>query len=193
MAYAADQSVTSDLVKVAVSGAVYVGPTTALAPTTAVEALDSDFLSVGYISEDGVVEAHTQDVNEITAWQNADVVRKTITRSEVTYQFTMIETNASSLSLFYSKAIAGAATNHVIGGGSLSRVSLVIDIVDQGKVIRRYLPSAEVSERGEVTLSNSEALGYNVTVTAYPDSSIGGSVKVLYETPIAAGLSDPTV
>lgn len=195
MAYAASDAITAGNVKVAVTGAVYVADAddaAATAPTTAVSKLATGWKSVGYISEEGVVEANTRDTNEITAWQNSDVVRKTVTKSETTYQFTMIETNATALGLFYGKDIADAATKHTIGGSASKKVKLVIDVVDGGKVIRRYIPDGEVTERGEVTFSASDALGYQVTVTAYPNAALGGSVEVHYDTALEDGLADTT-
>lgn len=192
MPYAATDAIDASLVQVAVTGAVYVAPTGSTVPVAATGILDAAFKNVGYISEDGVVESNETDTNDITAWQNSDIVRKTITRSEVSYQFMMMETNASALSLFYGKNVAGSATSHTIGGLSYSRVALVIDILDNGSVIRRVIPNAEVTERGDVTLSNGEAMGYQITVTAYPDSALGASAVAYYETPLVDGQGDPS-
>jgi hypothetical protein len=168
-------------VNVAVTGAVYVAPVGTTGPADADTALAATWKNVGYISEDGVTEGNNTESDEITAWQNSDVVRKTITKSETTYQFTMIETNSTSLSLFYGKTIAAAAESHVIGGSANAKVAIVIDVIDGTQVIRRHIPSAEVTERGEVKFAASEALGYDVTVTAYPDATIGGSAEVFYK------------
>jgi hypothetical protein len=154
-------------------------------PTDANTALAAVWKSVGYISEDGVVEGNDTESEEIKAWQNSDVVRKTITKSETTYGFTMIETNAQALALFYGQTIAANATSHKIGGATQNRHSLVIDVIDGSQTIRRFIPEAEVTERGEVTFSASEALGYEVTVTAYPNAALGGSVEVHYATALA--------
>jgi hypothetical protein len=167
-------------VKVAVTGAVYVAPTGTAGPADTTTPLAAAWKNVGYISEDGVTEGNNTETDEITAWQNSDVVRKTITKSETTYQFTMIETNSNSLSLFYGKTISASDTSHTIGGTGAGKVSLVIDVVDGAQTIRRFIPEAEVSERGEVKFAANEALGYDVTVTAYPNASIGGSVEVHY-------------
>jgi hypothetical protein len=182
-------------VNVAVTGAVYVaavadvaqtGTTGSLvvsvnAPTDADTALTSVWTAVGYISEDGVKEANDTENEEIKAWQNSDIVRKMITKNETSYAFTMIETNAQALSLFYGKAIAAADIKHTIGGSLTGKIAVVIDAIDGTQVIRRYIPSAEVTERGEVSLTSSDATGYEVTVTAYPDAVIGGSVEVHYK------------
>lgn len=203
-------------VVVAVSGAVYVAPLTAAAPASAGEALSSDWKNVGYISSEGVKEATNTEWSEIKAWQNSEVVRKSITKQEVTYALTMIETNTQSLALFYGTGlalktssggtVAGFATSaggypatyttvyplaatppaptptgssHVIGT-TPGRVSLVIDSIDGTKKMRRYAPSAEVTEKGEVLMGAAEAMGYPVTITCYPTAALGGSVEAHY-------------
>lgn len=179
----------ADLVNIAVTGAVWVAPTTETAPASADEDLTlGNWVNVGYISEDGVTEGYSVDTDEITAWQNSDVVRKTVTGVEITYGFTMIETNAASLSLYYGKSISGGATDHKIGGAGLVKNSFVIDAVDpsSGQTIRRYIPSGEVTERGEVSIAATDAVGYEVTITAYPSPALSGdAVNVWYGTALA--------
>lgn len=179
---------TASNVVVAVTGAVYIAPTGSTAPTDATTALDVAYVNVGYLSEDGITEAYSVDTDEINAWQNADVVRKTVTSVEVTYQFTMIETNSASLALYYGKAVAPTNTDHTIGGSGSSRRAFVIDAIDPstGQTVRRYIPDGEVSERGEVQLSGSDAVGYEVTITAYPATSLSGdAVAAFYESALA--------
>jgi hypothetical protein len=172
------------LVRVAVTGAVYIAPSGTTGPTDATTALAATWKSVGYISEDGVKEANDIESDEIKAWQNSDIVRKTITKQETSYGFTMIETNATSIGLFYGKAITTADETHIIGGPTVGKTAMVIDVIDGDKTIRRFIPDAEVTERGEVTFSASEAVGYEVTVTAYPNATLGGSVEVHYSDPL---------
>jgi hypothetical protein len=191
---------TAASVRVAVSGAIYVakttdvalGGTTPKAPTDATTALDAIWHNVGYIHSDGVKEANTTESSEIKAWQNSDVVRKTITKQETSYNFKMIETNTKSLGLFYGQDIAVGAKKHTIGGSTASKVSVVIDIIDGTDKIRRFIPDAEVTEKGEVVFAAAEAVGYDVTLTCYPNSIIGGSVEVHYGTALPEVAVDKT-
>lgn len=159
-------------VRVAVTGAVYAGPTSAAAPTSATSALAATFLDMGYISEDGVVEAYDEDVQDIQAWQGGAIVRTLISSSKATLAFTMIETKASSLELYHK-----GSTVENIGAGSYKvdvvtpgvvRKSLVLDVLDGDKHIRIYVRDGEVTERGEITYVNDETIAYPVTVTCYP-------------------------
>src|SRR5690606_36981662 len=78
-------------VRVAVTGAVMVGPTTAPAPTDA-DTSPTGFDDLGYISEDGVTETRERSTEQLRAWQNADVLREVVTEASISYTFRMVET-----------------------------------------------------------------------------------------------------
>lgn len=157
----------SDNVRVAVTGAVYVAPSGTTLPLHATQTLNVAFDDVGYISEDGVVESQASDTNDIKAWQNAAIVRKVQTSHDLTYQFTMIETNATALELFYGNYSAGAVE---VTGELPDRQCMVLDVVDGSEILRAVLPAAQVTARGDVTYASGDAVGRQVTVTAYPDT-----------------------
>lgn len=162
-------------VKVAVTGAVYTGAPGTTLPTTATMALDSAFKDVGYISEDGVTETPEVDTQEIKAWQGGVVVRRVVSSSEYQYKFTMIETKKTSLELYHkgSTVVTDGATGWKLDvkGAAVDRRRFVIDVLDGADVIRIVIPDGEVTDRGEVTYVNEEEIGYEVTITAYPDSN----------------------
>ena len=173
-------------VVVAIGGAVYVGTDVASPPTDASTPLGEGWVDVGYLSEDAVKEKVNVSTNDITAWQNADIVRKVVTSFGVEYSFTMIETNESTVELYYGKALDATKTEHKIGGGGFGTQQFVIDAIDpSGQTVRRYIPSGEVTERGEVSLSGSDALGYETTIACYPSEALDGdTVHVFYGTAI---------
>lgn len=156
----------SSLVRVALTGGVYVdldgGGTV---PTSAASSIPVEFDDVGYIGEDGVTQSIGQDITDIKAWQNGDVVRRVQTSHVVTYQFTMIETNPVSLEAYYGNYDAG----HVeLTGDARTRKAWVLDVLDGDEKIRVVIPDGEISEVGDTVFQNGAAIGYPVTVTAYP-------------------------
>lgn len=180
-------ALNSAAVDVAVTGAVSYAPTGSTAPTDADTPMTTPYVDVGYISSDGVVEARDRSTSNIVAWQNADVVRSVVTEASITVQFTMIETNKASLELFY-----GAQLNEVDGsikivpGAAGVRRSVVVDYVDGTKFVRLWLPQAELQEVGEVTLtSGGDAVGYNVTLRGYPDTTLGASAQKWFSALVA--------
>lgn len=184
----------ADKVVVAVTGAVLYAPTATSAPTNSTSPAPVGFRDVGYISDDGVTENHEEDSETIQAWQNGAVVRTITTSSVATYNFKMIETNKNALELYYKGSTitgsGGAYVLEVTPPGAIKK-SFILEIVDGNIHERIYLPSAEVTERGEVNRVSSDAVGYEVTVTAYPvPNGTGGTyvAKVFSDNP-AWGLS----
>lgn len=171
-------------VRVAVTGAVSYAPTGTAAPTDAEAALNVAYRDVGYISEDGVVEARERSTNNIIAWQNADTVRTVVTEANMTIAFTMIESNPNSIELYYGAAVEGDGSVEIVPSASGGRRSFVVDYIDGDEFVRLYVPEGELSETGEQTLVAGDAVGYEVTIAAYP-STLGYSGKKWF-----SGLAD---
>jgi hypothetical protein len=162
-------------VRVAVTGEISVGATAAAAPTTVSSTL-TGFSGLGYVSEDGVTETRERSTNDIKAWQNADTVRTVVTEANLSYTFRLIETNADTLELFYG--VTGEDGMVVVPAATGGRKSFVIDVVDGTELLRIYIPQGEVSEVGDVVYASGEAIGYEVTVRAYPDVDLEGSAQI---------------
>lgn len=158
----------SDNVRVAVTGAVYVGPTTSAAPTSSSSAL-TGFTDLGYVSADGITETIDKTTSQIRAWQNGALVREVVSEGTYSMQLTFIETNQDVLELYFGSTITGGALDGdpTKSGG---RKSFVLDVVDGSIVERTYIPAGEITAVGERTLASGEAIGYNVTITAYADT-----------------------
>lgn len=161
-------TLTADNVRVAVTGAALVAPLATTLPTNATTAPGAAFDDTGYIHEDGVTQSIGSESSDIKAWQNGDVVRKVQTSHDLTYQFTMIETNVTTLKVYYNDPDATASQVKITGRQS-GRNSWVLEIEDDDHLMRIVLPDAQVGERGDVVYKTDEAIGYNVTLTAYPD------------------------
>jgi hypothetical protein len=169
-------------VRVGVTGAVYVAPTGTTLPTDATTALAVAFDDVGYISEDGVTETQNTDTNDISAWQNGAVVRKIQTSHDLTYTFSMLETSQVSLEVFYGNY--DAATDSVeIKGEELGKHVWVLSVEDGDHIQRVVIPDGQVTERGDITYANEDAVGREVTITAFPDTSGVKAYVYLAETP----------
>ena len=161
-------ALTADNVRVAVTGGIFVAPTGTALPTSPLDALNGSFADLGYIGEDGITESQNADSADIKAMQNGDTVRKVQTSHDLTYQFTMIETTDAVLAQYYGPLSAGVV--HVTGD-QLPRQSWVLEIEDGDVLIRAVVPDGQITERGDITYANGEAIGYQVTLTAYPDES----------------------
>lgn len=159
-----------------VGGAVFVAPVGTELPTDVTTALDAAFQNVGYISEDGVVNTNSPDTDTIKEWGGASV-GKIDNGKDDTWQFTMIEAlNPTALKLVYgADNVRGTLTDGITvmaNSNEQADVALVIDMILKGGALKRVvLPSAGVSEVGEVTYAATSAIGYQTTLLATPDEA----------------------
>lgn len=164
-------------VSVAGDGIVAVAPLATTGPT-GLGVLPTGFVDLGYISEDGVTESTDQSVEQIKAWQRNAVVRSTVAEGTTTFSFTMIETKAATVELAFGAEVDVDGSYVKNPGKERPRQSFIIDVIDGDRLERQYIPDGQVTELGEITRANGEAVGYEVTITAYDNEGIGGAVKV---------------
>ncbi len=159
------------------TGGILIGALTAAEPSTAVSAL-TGFTAAGYVGEDGVTETNERSTDRIRAW-GGDTVKVVQTEHNVTYQFTFLETlNADVLKAVYgtsnvttTAATVSTGTLHevAINASTLPHQSYVFEIKDGLAKIRIYIPDGQITEVGDITYSDSEVIGYQVTVECFPD------------------------
>ena len=158
-----------------VGGAVYSAPLGTTLPIDAATELDAAFKSLGYISEDGLTNENTPESEVIKAW-GGDTVAAVQTSKEDTFTYTLIEsTNVDVLKEVYGQDnVTGTLdTGITIKANSkeLEEHCLVIDMILKGGILKRIvIPSGKVSEVGEISYADAEAIGYETTVQAIPDT-----------------------
>jgi hypothetical protein len=165
---------TAANVRVGVTGAIYVAPVATPLPTTSTATLNAAFVSLGYISEDGVSETYDDSVTDIVAWQSAQVVRATTSESSASLSWTMIETNRRVLEVFHrGSTMETSGANHTLSVKPIqaSPRSWILDVIDGLQIIRIVVGLGEIVERGEVMYRNGEAVAYPVTMRCYPDAN----------------------
>lgn len=167
-------------VRVGTTGAIYVGPTSATAPTGATSTL-TDFASLGYVHSDGVTETRDRSTNQIRAWQNSDLVRETVTESTATFQAVLLETSAATLAAYYGATVdISDGSIEIDPSATGGRKSFVIDLIDGSDAIRTYIPAGEILSVGDQVYQNGEPVGYDITITAYADATAGFTYKKFY-------------
>lgn len=170
-----------DEVRVGVDGIVSTGAFgTAIAPTTAVSVLAAPWKDLGYVSEDGVTESTSVSSEKIRAWQKAKVVRTTITEGTVSWSLVLIQTNADTVALYHGGTVATDGSIIVDPTAERPVLAFVIDVIDGDEIIRSYAPEAQVTEVGDLVYQNGAPIGYEVTIEANHNETLGGSVKKWY-------------
>jgi hypothetical protein len=167
-------ALTAEAVRVGVTGAVHMAPAGTTLPTSIAGALNGAFVDLGYISEDGITASNDVETTDLKGWQNAAVVRTLQTGHNFTLSFSMLETNAHTLELYFNDYTPGPGGTDALvkmTGDQGWRGCLVLDIVDGTNDMRIVLPDAQVTDFEDISIVSGDALQYGVTLSCYPDQS----------------------
>lgn len=159
-----------------VGGAIFRAPVGTALPTDAKTALDAAFKEMGYLSEDGLTNSNSPDTDTAKAW-GGDVVLNIQNSREDTFKGTFIEAlNLEVLKMIYGENnVTGDLAKGITISASADEAesySYVFDMILKGDVMKRIvIPSAKVTEVGDITYSDGDAIGYETTLSAAPDSN----------------------
>lgn len=161
------------------AGAIYRAPLGTTLPEDATTALDAAFKCLGYASEDGVTNNNSPETDSVKAW-GGDTVLHFQTGKEDTFGFTLLEVmNEDVLKAVYGDAnvtVTAADTTNpkqiavVANADEQEACCWVIEMIMTNSSIKRIvIPNGKVTEVGEVTYTDSDAVGYETTVACVPD------------------------
>lgn len=151
------------------SGAVFVAPLTVAVPVDGKAPLAEGFKNLGYVSEDGLTNTVESDSEDIKAW-GGDTVLSVQTSRKETFVFTFIESlNEDVLKQVFGEAnvVSGTVKHNNVPRGRWGYVFEIL--LTGGKIKRIVVPQAEITNVGDTVYKDGEAIGYEVTLTAFPD------------------------
>lgn len=170
-------AVDVSLIRAYTNGSVSVtdyGVTNATAPTNASASLAAAFKEIGAVSEDGVSEATSQDRTDVFIWQGNTLARRIPGQFSKTYTVAAAETNLITLGVNFP----GSTITQTAEGVTVAEKPPSTDIrqwvlhgIDGTRALRIYLPTAEVTSRGDVVWSAGDVTVYEWEISAYVDGS----------------------
>lgn len=162
--------------KPALNGAVYRAASGTTLPTDATTALSADFKCLGYCGEDGLVNSNSPSTTDIKAW-GGDTVLSIQEEKKDTFQVTLIEAlNEDVLKAVYgSTNVSGTLSTGVTITANAKEAEegvWAVDMLLNSNTVKRIvIPKGKITEIGDITYSDSDPIGYEVTITALPDTS----------------------
>lgn len=159
-----------------VGGAIFRAPIGTALPTDATTALNTAFKNLGYVSDSGIVNSGEITVEKVKAW-GGDVVLSAQTEKTDTFKLTLIEgLNADVLKAVRgaTNVTSGTASETVVKVNSDEQVaaSWVFEILHKGGAMKRIcVPSGTITEIGDVSYTDGDPVGFEITITATPDES----------------------
>lgn len=157
-----------------IGGAVHRAPLNSTLPTDSKTALDEAFKSLGYIGDEGMTNTNAPESEEIKAW-GGDIVLTSQTQKSDTFNFKLIEAlNTEVLKTVYGDdnvtAGVGTETTVKVNSSEAKACAWVIEMITNGGGKKRIvIPNGKITELGEVVYNDSELVGYEITVAAFPD------------------------
>ena len=147
--------------------------------TKAAVTLNQAFTGDEYVSQDGLTLAPSMSTTEIKDWSGA-TVRKVLESFDGTLSWTMISTNAGALAIAFgadhvttaaATATHGAQVRAALGAYLPEEQAWVFLMKDGDARIVIAVPDGQITEVGEVTFASNAAVGWQVTLSCYPDAS----------------------
>lgn len=165
-----------------VSGGILVAPTGSTRPDDAETQLDAAYVPLGYVGEDGVTETSERSTEVIRAWGGVKV-RTVQTEYGCSITLTLIESRRAETlrAVFGDDNVSATASGITVKRNerALPHRQWVIDMKDGDNARRLDIGYGQITEVGDITYVDGEAISYEITISCDPDDDGDSLVEYL--------------
>lgn len=155
--------------------------------------INSAFEGDEYVSEDGLTLSPSMSTTDVKDWSGA-TVRKLLESYDGTLHWTMISTNKGALSIAFGKDHVtsvtagtdhGAQTMAALGAYLPKEQAWIFLMKDGDARIVIAVPDGQITAVGDVVFASNAAIGWDVTLSCYPDQN-GNSIYIMTDDGVVA-------
>ena len=157
------------------AGAIFRAPIGTTLPTSANDTLDTAFVELGFVSDDGVTNNNAAETDDINAWGGTPVLNIQTAKPDE-WTFTLIEAlNVDVLKTVYGDANVTTSNGVIHVEAKSAQVPDSVYVIDMamrdGALKRVLIPVGSLGEVGEIVYKDDEPVGYELTIKALDNGS----------------------
>ena len=161
------------LVRVGITGSVFVAPIGTAMPLDFDDALNVAFVDLGYFDEDGIDVEPDVTSKMLRAWQSKYPVRVLTTERSFKAKFKVMQTGKEALKLAFGGGTFTALTTPSTGtlytppaAETVYERATIVEVKDGTLVYRYLMPRCMIADVGAITFKKDEAITFDVTLEA---------------------------
>lgn len=171
-------------------GYFFLAPAGTELPTDNSTELDTAFLNMGFLGDDGAVFSDSSSVDTYYDL-NGDAIDTSNGEIEKTFTVTFREIKKDSLAVINGTAnvsdATGKLTVHDKGPNDATYVGVFEFLLKDGRKWRRVVPQCKVGELGDMTVVYNELVGREITMQALLDAKTGDYYVDYYDSTETSG------
>jgi hypothetical protein len=174
----------ANAITVGANGRVMVAPyaSVALWPTNVATALDSAFVDMGLVSDDGVTFTNAQEITDINAWQSFFPVRKIVASKSTRVEFILKQWDHNTVPLALGggtvTAVSGVHTYLPPDPSVLDLRATVVEWTDGSEIFRLVIPRGMATGEVSSVIARTGSADLPIGIDAIPlGAAVPGSIQ----------------
>lgn len=156
------------------TGAIWVAPKATALPTNATAKLAAAYQLLGFTSDAGAQISESSSNEAIRAWEDRTEVYNVRTEFTESVSFMPIQCNEDVAKLTWGDGNVTVTNGNLAiqhNGKTMEPVRIVIETVPREGIVRRFCGTAQLTERGEMTMNGTQVDGRQLTFKMLADDA----------------------